>query len=449
MSDMSHSPDGAEPVDDSTSGSVGEEPQVDNSRRQFMLGGAATWLSISLAGCTDLLNDDDDPDTEVPTFVVTDEVFAGAGGIPEGAEGFIVPGRPLRMFVPGMEAVFKVGVWDPESGDIVSDVALDEVLVDIDRGDSVNLIFDRGEREWTGGWDIPQEEETGTVTYEVEVTNAAEFTSVGIAENEFEIVEFDPTVANYVVTDDTYSTATHGGGFVQSCLPQHNFTPSMPIGFDIGIYHGGTGEAVGPDIVDEVVIEFEAGDPSTMELEWDDDDELWNNVWRGTPDDYVGTLTYEIQVTNEGEFNHVGVYQGSVEIIEEPDEEDPTSTFVVTDDTYATETLADGFVQSCLPQHNFTPDMAVGFDIGIYDGTNGQPVGPDIVDEVVIEFETGDPSTMELEWDDDDELWNNVWRGIPDDYTGTLTYEVQVTNDGEFYNVGVYQGSISVIEPPS
>ncbi len=446
MSDNNASPEGDEPGVGSAIDLVNRDGPVDSSRRKFMLAGAATWASISLAGCTDLLSNEEEPEETVPHFVVTDEVFAGSAGIPEGAEGFFVPGQPLRAFIPGMQAVFKIGVWDPETGAIVSDVALDEVLVDLDRAEEIELIFARNDREWTGDWNIPEDEETGTVTYEVSVTNAAEFTQVGIAENELEIVDFQPLFTSYVVTDDTYATETRAGGYVQSCLPQHNFSSDMAIGFDIGIYDGSTGDPVGPDTVDEVVIEFEVGEPSTMELEWDEDDELWNNVWRGTPDDFTGTLTYEVQVTNEAEFNQVGVYQGSVEIIDAA--ADPTATYVVTDDTYSTETRADGFVQSCLPQHTFTPEMPVGFDIGIYDGSTGDPVGPDTVDEVVIEFEVGDPSTMELEWDEDDELWNNVWRGIPDDFTGTLTYEVQVTNAGEFYRVGVYQGSFQVIEEP-
>lgn len=315
MSDNNASPEVEGPGVGSAIDLVDEDSPVDSSRRKFMLAGAATWASISLAGCTDLLSAEDEPEDTVPHFVVTDEVFAGAAGIPAGAEGFITPGRPLRMFVPGMQAVFKVGVWDPETGDIVSDVALDEVLVDLDRGAEVELIFARNDREWTGDWYIPEDEETGTVTYEVSVTNAAEFTQVGIAENEFEIVEFDPVLTNYVVTDDTYATSTRADGFVQSCLPQHNFTPDMPVGFDIGIYNGNTGQPVGPDIVDEVVIVFEAGDPDMMELEWDEDDEYWSNTWRGIPEGYEGTLTYEVQVTNEGEFYHLGVHRGSIEII--------------------------------------------------------------------------------------------------------------------------------------
>lgn len=422
---------------------------LDSTRRRFMATGVATWASVSLAGCLGDDNDDDDAEA-VPNFVVTDEVIAGSDGIPEGASGFVSAGRQQRQFVPGMEAIFKIGVWDPESGDIVSDEALTEALVDLDRDVTVDLEFFRDDREWSGGWEIGEDEAPGTVGYDVQVSNAAEFTRVGIAESELDIIEFEPaTAANYVVTEDTYATEDRGGGYVQSCLPQHNFTSDMAIGFDIGIYDGGSGEPVGPDVVDEAIINFETGDPDEIELEWDDDGELWNYTWRGVPADFEGTLTYEVQVTNDGEFHNVGVYTGSVEIIEaEEVGEDPTDAFVVTDDTYATEDRGGGWVQSCLPQHNFTPDMAVGFDIGIYDGRTGDPVGPDVVDEATLVFADGDPDQVSLEWDDDGEYWNYTWRGIPDGYEGELTYEVQVTNDGEFHNVGVYQESIQVIPEP-
>ena len=424
-----------------------------STRRKFLATGTASWASVSLAGCVGGEADDDDhadENNDAPNFVVTDEIIAGSEGIPPGAGGFVSAGKAQRTFAPGMQAIFKVGVWDPASGDIVSDEALDEARVELDRDIDVDLEFNRDEREWSGDWMIPEDAETGTVGYDVVVSNDAVFTDVGIAENEFEIFEFEPAAANYVVTDDTYAVDDRGGGWVQSCLPQHNFTSDMAIGFDIGIYDGGTGDPVGPDVVDEAVIDFEAGDPDEVDLEWDEEDEIWGYTWRGVPADHEGTLEYEVQVTNDGEFHNVGVYQGSVEIIPEPatDGEDPAANYVVTDDTYAIEDRVGGFVQSCLPQHNFTPEMGVGFDIGIYDARTGNPVGPDVVDEAVIDFEAGDPDEVDLEWDDEDEIWGYTWRGIPDGYEGTLSYEVQVTNDGEFHRVGVYQDSIEVIADP-
>lgn len=419
---------------------------LETNRRKFMAAGAASWISVSLAGCLGS-DDDDDEGDGLPNYVVTDDVVAGSDGIPEGAGGLISAGRPQRAFVPGMEAIFKVGIWEPETGDIVDDDTIDEADVVLDTDTTVPLEFVSTNREWSGGWSIPADIDTGTVGYEVEVTNDGEFTGVGVTQSQLEIIDFDPQVANFVVTDDTYSTDTRGGGWVQSCLPAHNFTPDMAIGFDIGIYDGGSGEPVGPDTVDEVVIDFETGDE--MELAWDEDGEYWNETWRGTPDDYEGTLEYEVLVTNEGEYHHVGVHQGSVNIIEDPgDGEDPTDHYVVTDDTYSTETRGGGWVQSCLPAHNFTPDMAVGFDIGIYDARTGDPVGPDVVDEAVLEFEAGDPDEVDLEWDEDGEYWNYTWRGIPEGYEGTLEYEVLVSNDGEFHRVGVYQDSINVIAEP-
>ena len=439
----------AESTKDSLTEQQSASGLLGTTRRKFVATGTASWASVSLAGCLDD-GEEQEHNNGVPNFVVTDDVIAGEQGIPDGAGGFASAGRPQRAFVPGMEAIFKIGVWDPETGDIVSDEALTEARVDLDTGDEVELEFSRDEREWTGSWVIPEDAEPGTVGYTVEVSNAAEFTDVGVAASELEIIDFEPSAANYVVTDDTYAIDDRAGGYVQSCLPQHNFTPDMAIGFDIGIYDGGSGEPVGPDTVDEAAIEFEDGDPDRVELEWDDEDEYWGYTWRGTPEGFTGTLEYEVVVTNDGEFHNVGVYQGSVEIIDEPADAgtDPAAHYVVTDDTYAIDDRVGGFVQSCLPQHNFTADMGVGFDIGIYDARTGDPVGPDTVDEAAIEFEDGDPDRVELDWDEDGEYWSYTWRGIPEGYEGELTYEVQVSNDGEFHRVGVYQDSIQVIDDP-
>ncbi|WP_418281713.1 hypothetical protein [Halorubrum sp. DTA98] len=299
---------------------VPEGAGPDATRRKFMAAGAVSWASVTLAGCTAL--GDEEEDDGPTTFVVTDEIVVGAEGIPEGAGGLLREGVAQRLFVPGMEVIFKVGVWDRESNGIVSDEALDEVTIELDTGDSVDLEFYRDEREWSGSWRIPDDADPGTVGYTVEVTNGAQFTNVGVLESEFEIIEFtgvDAGASNYVVTDDTYSTDDKGNGWVQSCLPQHNFTPGMAVGFDIGIYDGSTGEPVGPDVVDEAIIVFEAGDPDTVELEWDEDGGVWNHTWYGIPEDYEGTLTYEVQVTNDGNFHRVGVYQDSIEVIADPD----------------------------------------------------------------------------------------------------------------------------------
>lgn len=311
---------------ENTVGQNASSSLLGTSRRKFMVAGSASWASISLAGCSDLLGngEEENGEEEVPHFVVTDEVIAGSEGIPEGASGFVTPGRPQRAFVPGMQAVFKIGVWDPETGDIVSDEALEEATVELDRDVTVNLEFLRGDREWSGDWMIPEDEEPGTVGYSIEVSNGAEFTGVGIATSELEVIEFEGPAANYVVTISTYSTETRAGGYVQSCLPQHNYTPGMKVGFDVAIYDGASGELVGPDAVDEAIIEFETDDSIT--LEWSEEDGLWNETWMIPEDREPGTLTYEVLVSADrdvhvaGHRSHHSVAQDSIEVIEDPEE---------------------------------------------------------------------------------------------------------------------------------
>lgn len=91
--------------------------------------------------------------------------------------------------------------------------------------------------------------------------------------------------------------------------------------------------------------------------------------------------------------------------------------------------------------------MMAGRDIGVYDGSTGEPVGPDVIDEATLSTDRGD--SWELEWEEDDgeDLhWNATWH-IPDDAeTGAVTYEVEITNEGDFHNVGVLESEFEIIE---
>ena len=298
-----------------------DEPKTGHSRRKFMVAGTATWASVALAGCAGSAQDDEDDgegEEEVANYVVTDDMIAGSEGIPEGTGGFASACAPQRTFVPGMQPVFQIGVWDPETGDAVGDDVVDEATAELDLDESIDLEWDDEDAYWGGSWIIPDDADTGTVGYVVEVTNEGEFTNVGVLESEFEIIELDNPGANFVVTDDVYAIdePEEASGFVQSCTPQHTFTSDMEIGFAIGIYDGSNGEIVGDDVVDEAVIETETDD--TIELEWDDEDEEWAAVWRDVPDDFEGELTYEVQVTVDGEYQQVGIFQNSINIIEAP-----------------------------------------------------------------------------------------------------------------------------------
>lgn len=281
------------------------------SRRRFLVAGAASWASISLAGCSGLGGGEPDEEEEpIPTFVVTDEVVVGSEGIPEGAEGLIRPGSGQRIFLPGMQVIFKVGVWDPESNAIVSDEALDEVVVDLDLDESIDLSFYRDDREWSGEWQVPEDAEPGTVEYSVEVTDSANFTHTGVLDREFEIVDFEfiTSEANYVATVGNYVTNDHDafatGGFVASCMPQYQFAPGMKVGFEVGVFDGGTGERIGEGDVEEVVVEMENGD--TVELSFNEDGGLWRGTWAIPEDQEPGEVTYEVQIVADTEVHQLG-----------------------------------------------------------------------------------------------------------------------------------------------
>lgn len=429
------------------------------TRRKFFVSSSATWASVSLAGC--LGNDDGGSEEEETTYyVVTDEVVAGSDGIPEGAGNLVSQGRGQRAFVPGMQAVFKVGIWEPETGDIVSDNTITEATVSLDSGEEIDLEFASTDREWSGTWEIPEDQEPGTVGYEIQVSNGAEFTEVGVAQNEVEIIEFDPDLANYVVTIDTVIHEDQAGGWVQSCLPQHNYTANQAVGFHVGIYDGSNGEIVGPDVVDGASIAFNNIEADPLELSWSEEDGYWSATWRGIPEGYTGTVEFEVQVTNEEEeFYNVGVESGTIEVIEEPDVGEQADRYVVTADPVSITDRAPetggGYVQSCLPQHNFTTDMAIGFHIGIYDSATGEMVGSDTIDEATISFtftpsgsdSSEDLGTETLAWDSEAGEWGYTWRGSPDE-PGTVEYQIQLTVDGEFYEVGVEYGSLNIIEDP-
>jgi|GEM_PF-732639 len=437
---------------------------LDTTRRKFLATGAASWASVALAGCGE--SQSTATTEETPSYVVTDEVIAGSEGIPEGASGFVKSGRPQQTFVPGMQAIFKIGVWDPETGDIVSDEALDEARVELDRDADIGLEFSRDNREWSGDWMIPDDAEPGTVGYDVVVSNGAQFTDVGIAADEIEIIDYEvPAAGNYVVTTSTYTTEGVGGGYVESCQPVHNFTPGMKVGFEVGIFDSSSGDPVGEGDVGGVVIQLQDG--STVELgapALEEDEKLWRGTWEIPEDQEPGTITYEVQISeSSSETVHIGadayhaIEQDSFKVIEQAGGDGGEPNYVMTVEPYSTETTGGGFVQSCFPQHNFTPGMKVGFDVGIYDGDTSEMVGPDTIDQAVIEFENGD--SIELSWTSDAEqpVWNNTYTVPEDTEAGPLTFQIVVTpaESGTFTSVtartqhNVGQDSIQIVEPSS
>jgi len=324
------------------------------SRRKFVAGGAAGWASVALAGCN-ALSPGDDTETEEPTdtetetgtpepqpenYVVTDDILAGSGGAaPAGAGGFADSCSWTRTFTHGMEPVFKVGVYDMNGEQLGSDEI--SVAINIDGGPTADLGWSQeedpeAEPEWSGPvWDqIPEDWPTGETTYTVEISDSdANFSNVGIASGMFEVVDYNDPSSNYVVTAETYHTSTLGDAgsnsqFISSCNPDYTFDSTGSVGFDIGIWHAGSGEMVTPsdEVVDSAQISFPSDEiDATIDLEWgaenndswSEGSHAWNGVWKADTisDDLNGEYTYEVQITGSNgdeEFNNVGVYLGSI-----------------------------------------------------------------------------------------------------------------------------------------
>ncbi|AOW80728.1 hypothetical protein HTSR_1555 [Halodesulfurarchaeum formicicum] len=292
------------------------------SRRKFVAGTAAGFATVSLAGCTD---GNGEPTTtaepEPEDYVVTDDIIVSSSYVPENA-GFAQACSPSRMFVPGMHPVFKIGVYDPETGEILGNDELESVVVNIDGHGSVELAWSGDDEEhpadeWSGSWAIPEDVSPGTITYTVEVTDGdAEFQRVGILESSFTVIEYtDPR--NYVITDDVYagSAGMDGYGdneFISSCQPSRQFAPGMMVGFDIGVYEGRTGNPVGPADGDQedVIAGIESatitidGFGETLDLEWagiDDEGEPtedlnWNATFYIPEDAESGSYTYTVEL---------------------------------------------------------------------------------------------------------------------------------------------------------
>jgi hypothetical protein len=332
---------------ESAAASDGEADERDSRewsvRRRMVLTGAATWATVGLAGCGQNSGDgadsptDTDADTDSPTdadpsgspapedYVVTDDMVAGSQGLPESG-GLLSANAPTRRFVPGMEAVWKVGVYDADTGDILGSGDLDGVAVNVDGGDTVDLSWSGGEEEWSGSWTIPEDTEPGTFTYTVEVTDGdANVRNVGVLESQFDVISYaDPT--NYVVTNHTYTWVVpdNSNGFVQQCAPEEEFTTQMPVGFVVGIYDPATGRVVGPDIVDSATITFPDAEFSDIELAWAGDDEEnaareWGGKLELPADTATGTYSYEVVVSGsngETSFTNVGLAADSFTVIE-------------------------------------------------------------------------------------------------------------------------------------
>jgi hypothetical protein len=311
------------------------------TRRRLLLSGAATWATVGLAGCTG----DNDPGTPTSTetttesepatetqtepenYVVTAETGTGSEGVPEDA-AFASACSATRRFVPGMQVIFYVGIYDPETGDQLTDEDLESVSVTVDGGQTVDLSWagddeENPAQEWAGSYVLSEDTSTGTKSYTVEVTDSnADFQTVGILEDSFEVIEYsNPT--NYVVTTDTWwdsAAPEESVGFVEGCGPERQFTQDMDVTFVIGVYDGSSGEIVGNDTLDSVTIQSTDDSFDDVSLSWTAASEDTDAQWSGTLDTAdlsTGTYGYEVVVTNgDANFYDVGIASNQFTIIE-------------------------------------------------------------------------------------------------------------------------------------
>lgn len=297
----------------------------------MLAAGAATWASVGLAGCSALGGDsaDDGESSGANNFVVTAETGAGSEGVPE-SSGFLSSCSASRRFVPGMQVVFWVGIFDPETGDQLTNDDLDSVVVDVEGIEEVELSWAGDDEEdpadeWGGSFVLPEDTEIDTYAYTVNVSSSdedANFESVGILEDEFEVVEYDdPT--NYVVSTETWwndAEPEESDGFVGACAPERQFTQDMDVTFVIGVYDSTNGEIVGDDTLDSVTIESEDDAFDSFELEWDEGGEDSEPQWSGdldTADLEPETYGYEVVVSNgDRDIYEVGIASNQFTIIE-------------------------------------------------------------------------------------------------------------------------------------
>ena len=296
------------------------------TRRSFIATGAAVWATASLAGCTGsnapeqaaaIDSENVEAAQEAKNYVVTDDIGAGSQGVPNAA--FMSACAPTRKFVPGMQAVWYIGVYDPETGEHVTNDTIDTMQVEFTNRnwDPVELTWagddeEHPSDEWNGSTVLPSDADPGTVQYQLTVSGGdGNYQNVGVVASEFEVLGLEDTVT-LAVSNYTYaiSSPARSNGFVSACGPEWQYAPGMTIAFAANVFDAQTGKEPGPDLIEGVRVRFPTGKRPDMngiggftpiELEWQGGDgEHADEVWEGTlelPEDArTGTYEYEIFV---------------------------------------------------------------------------------------------------------------------------------------------------------
>ena len=352
-----------------------ESHETSTTRRRLLASGAATWATVALAGCS---SDDGETTTEESTdtepsttrappgnqqgsqpenFVVTTETWSGGQGVPASIS-FMSACARSDTFVPGMQAVFFVGIFDPDTGDRLTSDDLGGVQINVGDGmQTVDLEWTdehshatRNEgNNWVGSWTVPEDMEPQGLSYTVEVSDGeANFQNVGVLTDQLDVIAYDDP-SNLVVDTDTFwngSPPEAANGFVGGCAPTENFGTDMDVTFVAGIYDSTSGNMVGSDglynsgsaeTVEDEGSEFTDGLDSVtvvspddafgdVSLSWSADPSADNPTpqWSGTLDTAPldpGTYSYEVQISDEstGQFD-TGIASAQFSIIEVPEQ---------------------------------------------------------------------------------------------------------------------------------
>lgn len=192
---------------DGPEGSTGRESEEGLSRRRVLATGAATWATVSLAGCTYIT----DPGTETPTVTTETSTTDEEGSTPvngetptdgnetEGGESTTTSGPTTtacsssNIFQPGMEIGLHVTVFDSETGDVLSDDAIESVLVSFPDADiePMELNWEGAHEEYsldTWGSKLVTDANIDPDTYNYEVTVLHDDETTTTITDQFKIV---------------------------------------------------------------------------------------------------------------------------------------------------------------------------------------------------------------------------------------------------------------------
>ncbi|QKY15490.1 hypothetical protein [Halorubrum sp. CBA1229] len=188
----------SEPTD-KTSTESSEAADSPVSRRRLVAAGAATWASVSLAGCTYITDPGVEPDDGEPTVTnettTTGNTTNGTSGNESGGDGEGEDCASIGRFSAGMEVGLHVGIFDPETGDPLGADAIDSVVVEFPDADygPLELNWEGAHEAWdraTWGSKIVTDEDTdpGDYEYEVHIEGGEEIDLETTVTNQFTIV---------------------------------------------------------------------------------------------------------------------------------------------------------------------------------------------------------------------------------------------------------------------